>query len=334
MPIDALIQRALYISKTIGAKDDLRLARIIASYSAPLDFVGEMKALGISENAWLHAKQQRIDPKLVFAHPKLLAAHPDASMYYRGIATLSLKQVAQEACAVETWESKGTKAKVTLDRVRKVCRLYNSVTSSVLEARPNWELQDGQRNILATMGIRIDGSLRNLIGQNAERNIRNMIVSWLTSESNLSYKQTGKGGVEWLLGEEASVRMNFSSEPDVGFYRITARQAGEEWELVASIEIKGGTDPAGALERLGAIKKSFDNTPVRCKNFLVLGVVTDEMRRQMDQMRIDGSFLLSEVLQAGARRDEFLSEVFHHTLRLLDEPFRQKARLVVDRYDS
>ena len=332
MPIEALIQRALFISKTIGAKQDLRLARKIASYSTPLDFAGDLEALGITGHAWLHVRQLRIDPKMVFAHPNLLKDHPDASMYYRGIATLSLKQVAQEACNVDAWETKAPKARVTLDRARKVCHLYNRVTSSVLEALPNWELNDGHRNILATMGIRIDGSLRNLIGQNAERNIRSMVVNWLSSESNLSCKQTGRGDTEWLLGEDQSVRLNFSSEPDIGFYQRVTRNGTEDWELVASIEIKGGTDPAGALERLGAIKKSFDNTPVRCKNFLVLGVVTNEMRRQMDQMRIDGTFLLSEVLEAGDRQDEFLSEVFHHTLRLLDKPFRHSSRVLVDRF--
>ena len=30
---------------------------------------------------------------MVFAHPDLLQQHPDATLYYRGIATLSLKRV-------------------------------------------------------------------------------------------------------------------------------------------------------------------------------------------------------------------------------------------------
>ncbi len=96
MPTESLIQRALFISKTIGAKEDLRLARIIASYSGQLDFAGSRTELGITDYAWLHVRQLRVEPKMVFAHPDLLLAHPDASMYYRGIATLSLKQVLAE----------------------------------------------------------------------------------------------------------------------------------------------------------------------------------------------------------------------------------------------
>ena len=67
--------------------------------------------------------------------------------------------------------------------------------------------------------------------------------------------------------------MVFSSEPDVAFLR------GELLE--ATIEIKGGIDPAGALERLGAAEKSAQaaiGVNTRCKNFLVAGVITAEMR--------------------------------------------------------
>ena len=73
--------------------------------------------------------------------------------------------------------------------------------------------------------------------------------------------------------------MRYGSEPDIEFSRVV----NEESEVVATIEIKGGKDPAGALERLGAIQKSFEATPPNCVNILIAGVVTPEMRRALDQ---------------------------------------------------
>ena len=112
--------------------------------------------------------------------------------------------------------------------------------------------------------------------------------------------------------------MVYSSEPDIYFER---KEDNDSWEVVSTIEVKGGTDPAGALERLGAVKKSFDKTPTRAKNFLIVGVVTEEMRNQLDQMQIEKFFILFETLYLDAKWAEFINEVFYHTLRLLEMPY-------------
>ncbi len=243
-------------------------------------------------------------------------AHPETSLYYRGIATLSLKRVQHVAASVDTWEKRNAKAKVTPERAQKVAQLYNSVISSLLDSLTDWDLKDAQRNIIATMGISIDGSVRNLIGQNAEKNVHRLIVDWLAEESGIRCAKVRNAESCWLIGVEQDIRMEFSSEPDIGFYRRSDNVNPSTWQLIATIEIKGGTDPAGALERLGAIKKSFDTTPTQCKNFLVLGVVTDTMSAQMKEMHIERHFLLSQILTDSSARDDFLNEIFHHALEL------------------
>ena len=85
------------------------------------------------------------------------------------------------------------------------------------------------------------------------------------------------------------------------------------------IEIKGGKDPAGALERLGAVKKTFDEAPVDCKNFLVAGVVTTTMRERLEEMRIEDDFDIESLLHDDRAWARFLNEVFHHALRLTAE---------------
>lgn len=91
---------------------------------------------------------------------------------------------------------------------------------------------------------------------------------------------------------------------------------GEDWQIVATVEVKSGTDPAGALERLGAIQKSFEQTPPRTRNFAVLGVVTSEMRRRLDEMNVAKDFELYQILNDDKSWDDFIMEIFHHTLRI------------------
>ncbi len=107
--------------------------------------------------------------------------------------------------------------------------------------------------------------------------------------------------------------MVYGSEPDIKFESRT----GGDWHTIATVEIKSGTDPAGALERLGAIQKSFEQTPPRSRNFAVLGVVTPEMRRRLDEMNVARDFELYQILNVDRAWDDFVMELFHHTLRVV-----------------
>jgi hypothetical protein len=76
---------------------------------------------------------------------------------------------------------------------------------------------------------------------------------------------------------------------------------------------KGGTDPAGALERLGAIKKSFEQA--RRENPEVLTIlsvscITEEMgsRLTADQI-IDSIFNLTSIINDMDERQKFLERI-------------------------
>ncbi len=103
--------------------------------------------------------------------------------------------------------------------------------------------------------------------------------------------------------------MGYGSEPDIEFRR------GDR--LVATIEIKGGRDPAGALERLGAMIRSFAETPPGCVNFLVAGIVTPEMQTRLCAMGNVKVYMLDDIAQDGEQWDDFTNEVFHHALRVI-----------------
>ncbi len=87
---------------------------------------------------------------------------------------------------------------------------------------------------------------------------------------------------------------------------------------MATIEIKGGKDPAGALERLGAMQKSFEETPPGCVNMLIAGVITSEMKSRLENMGVSRVFLLDDLAHDGRDWIDFLNEVFHYTVRITD----------------
>ena len=309
MRLEEARQRALIISQRIRERSDLAARRIVENFGDPLEYENQLEDLAIATEAWLHVTNAGIEPKMVFAHPELLRAHPEISLHYRGMATLSLKRVQAMATQVKTWEEGTYRRQPTLERCRSVARTYNAVISVIITGTDGWTLENGYRNVLATIGITEDGSLRNVVGQEGEEAVKNRLSGWL--ELNDAITTRVEGAVTYL-GDD--LRMIYGSEPDISF-EIRAENAG--WQIIATIEVKSGTDPAGALERLGAMQRSFAATPVRSQNFAVLGVVTPEMRRRLNEMPVARDFSLYHLLNEGESWNEFVQEIFHHTLRII-----------------
>ena len=296
------------MARHIARREDVAIRDRIAHFKPKPRYA--KRKLCIAKDAWRKVTDAGVKPRLVFAHPDLLKAIPNASLYYRGIALLSRKRVQEIAGSVDTWERRPKRARVSKEKALKVSRLYNAVISAILLDSTDWTLEDGYRNILATVGITEDGAMRNIIGQEAEQAIKERLIDWLRDRQLVvDPAEPSPSASEWVL--EGGVRMSFGSEPDIAFHK-----AGK---LAVLIEIKGGKDPAGALERLGAVKKTFDETPADCKNFLVAGVVTPTMRERLKEMRFEGDFDIEQLLRDDLAWTRFLNEIFHHALRLTAE---------------
>lgn len=144
-----------------------------------------------------------------------------------------------------------------------------------------------------------------------------MILEWL-QKNNLTLETSS-----WEKYDEAKrlaqielkngVKIVFGSEPDVTFYVKN--------DLIALLKIEGGTDSAGALERYGAAKKSFEHSLEanrRCKNFYVVAIITPELDRRIADVRLmENYFNFIELLENPSKREEFFRELFHHTLRMI-----------------
>lgn len=299
-------RRSAVISERVRQRTDLELREIIEAFDEDLTFV-PLEQLAISEQALAHVAESGFDPKLVFAHPLLLSRHPRTSEYYRGIALLSRKRVSEIAASVDSWES-GARATVGEAQSVNVARLYNAVISSIIEGAIGWTLENGYRNIIANMGIGLDGTVRNLIARDAEQLVKGRITGWL--ERRQLIVQRNAEATQFTL--PGGYTMRYGSEPDIQF-QLTANN---ETALVATIEINGGKDAAGALERFGAVQKSFEETPPNCINILIAGIITPEMAQRLDTMGVARRYLLDDLIRDGEPWVDFLNEVFHHTVRI------------------
>jgi hypothetical protein len=162
----------------------------------------------------------------------------------------------------------------------------------------------------ATAGTTVDGSWRNQIGTEGERIVRTLFLKELLSHGEIA-KVTSRSGQEhdakdidadWLDENTAELSscitsngavVQFGSEPDIKLIDQDARTVG-------GVEIKAGIDPAGALERLGAMMKSFENIrseSSEAETILVAPCITDEVDTRLRSMKGVRTFIMTDVIQ-------------------------------------
>lgn len=227
--------------------------------------VGEDAFAYVSAHTQLHLIQ-------VFCHPRLLREHPKLLAYYRNIAALSQKGV-QYLVGIDVKrfeaDTNYTRA-LPEDQAYALARLCNEHISLIVDSSIFTLTGDELRGLLLiSTGAQIDGSWRNAIGEEAEMVVQRLLLTEARERGNLAalISRTGAGveqydptQVEEQLGKIERYRgimlahgasILFASDPDVSLLNPDGTTAGV-------IEVKGGADPAGALERYGAAKKSFE----------------------------------------------------------------------------
>lgn len=315
--------RSQDLTRTLQRRLDLRARQVVADLGSQYSFADSVESYLISRGAWEHVRNLGLNPASVFCHPDMLVEEPFASLYYRGMNGLSRKEVQEQVRSVDTWErepeARRRKPRVASEAAQQIAGLYNSFISSIIENTTDWTLENGYRTMIASIGISFDGSIRNTMGDLPEQRLRRLLLEYIFESGLLvtpEYTDVHSIPTNPERGRYNLVNhlvMVFSSEPDVAFYRNDS--------LEATVEIKGGIDPAAALERLGAAAESAQaaiEVNSRCKNFLVAGIITSEMRRRLDQSRLfEKDFLLVELLSNENLQSEFFDEIFNHTLRIV-----------------
>jgi hypothetical protein len=280
----------------------------------------DKKYWNITYNAWETIKKEKIDFIRVFAHPKILVEHPGLIRYYRNVAAIPLKGVQYLVFDVSGYEN-GKKDKIDYPNALTLAKLFNTHIASIIESTRRINYEDIKSLMFSSAGATIDGSWRNKIGEEAETMVKSYIIRLCIDGKLIDAmidRQNHPG--EFDQGEDyiadiylyKGVKLTnkktilFSNEPDIKFIDKTGKP-------IAAVEIKGGTDPAGALERLGAIKKSFEQARREnpdVKTILMVSCITPEMENRLkNDSIIDDIFNLTSIINDMAYREEFLAKI-------------------------
>ena len=200
-------------------------------------------ALGISQKSWDKVIHRGIKPIVVFAHPYVLHTVPRSVGYYRMLAMVSQKSMNRIGLATARYEETSITPNPTV--AQAIAHRLNALISSLIEN--DEEVDEREFGLWRGMaaGSQAQGSWQNTKGDTVEALIKTMLRRRLR-DRQLVVEETSSDS-RMMLKDGRIVAL--ADEPDIGVY------LGER--IVAAVEIKGGIDTAGVLERIGASIKSL-----------------------------------------------------------------------------
>lgn len=280
----------------------------------------------ISASAWDVLEKSNIDPMLVFVHPKVMQLNPSFLKYYRSVAMISQKglKALTGVSNIEKIEAGKVEAgKLPQKAINSIVCIINEILSLVVSLATDLGKNEIQGMMYATAGTNIDGSWRNSIGAEGERVIRTIILKEVLAHnevSSITDRQNKTTAIAELqkskvIEEIDSIKtvnlingysILFSSEPDISMFN-------DEGAIVGIIEIKAGLDPAGALERLGAMFKSFENTLAEYPDavtILVASCITDEVEARLGaSMSVRQKYITTEITSSENNQRKFANRM-------------------------
>ncbi len=313
---DLRVVKSISIVSALQKRTDKKALNIIKKYKGNLQWE-PLCELSIDPKIWEYiVTKQNYDPQLIFCHPEVILNNPSTILYYRGLCGLSLKAAKDYVGSIESLEEGNPKAQINIEKAKNISKTFNNFICLIINKLNGWTLENGERTLIATMGITLDGSNRARVGKKAEILIRRFILEWLIEKKLIEEPKITKKALKnipSLVILKDNIEMKFSSEPDISFSRNK--------ELLAVVEIKGGIDPAGALERYGAATKSFEHSikvSTQCKNFYLCAAITPELKRRVKETRlVEKIFDIIEIIENQKERELLFKELFHHTLRIV-----------------
>lgn len=290
---------------------------------------------GISENAWVEIASKGITPLSIFCHPRIVSHHPRLIRYYRSVALLPQKGMQSISSVSSIKDIEDGKKNVPQGKISNIVTTLNELVSSIITLNPDIDSKKILGMMYATAGTTIDGSWRNQIGTEGERVVRSILVKSLFENDEIRAIVNKKdnsfvvdewqekyGDVVSAVTEIKTIIANngssilFSSEPDITFMDASGKING-------AVEIKAGIDPAGALERLGAMFKSFDNilsvTP-KAHTILVATCLTEEVSARLRESNtVRNIFITTDVINNKSGRGIKFSNSCRAIMGLVDK---------------
>ena len=310
---------------------DNRVKKAAARLKNDLDW-DDYSSLGISKEAWEIAKKNNISPARLFVHPTFLRTYPSLVKYYRCLAMIPQKGLMKLVGISDIRGIEENKKDIPEARISPTVLKLNEFISSVLSINGWYKDECLKAMVYSTAGTTIDGSWRNKIGEEGERVVKEILVKALLKNDEVSYfilKNDDKiksKDFEKLdkIDELRSIFLKnsysivFRSEPDG---TILSPSGG----VTGGIEVKAGIDPAAALERLGAMFKSFDNikqTYPKAQTVLVASCLTKEVEARIRESQVvNFTFMLTDItLSKRSAEAKFVNKI-REMCDLIDKRF-------------
>lgn len=303
----------------------LKVKKFVDAEGAKLDW-SKREDWNIDKNAWAMIGEIGISPAMVFVHPKVLRLNPSFLKFYRSVAMLPQKGLStiSKVSNIDAIEKGNVDSnKIKAESIATLARTINEVISVVISVSRDLDEKKLEGMMYATAGTNIDGSWRNQIGAEGERVIRTIIMNGLLKykevtsfidKSNNTVEINSKSAMKFIQNVDLVKSINlsngysiyFSSEPDITMYN-------PQGDIVGVIEIKAGLDPAGALERLGAMFKSFENTLAEYPDavtILVASCITKEVDNRLNaSMVVRQKYITTDITSNDKERRKFVNRL-------------------------
>lgn len=207
------------------------------------DLSWDHASLGISMRAWDRVIHRGIKPVKVFAHPDVLRQIPRAVSYYRMLAMVSQKSMSGVRLPIASYES--GRRLPDLPVAQQIAMHLNPIISRLIEGDERLDEREFDLWRGMAAGAQAQGSWVNAKGDEVQETI-----SGLVQKRPLDKGYVREDNLDWTSVDLTDGRrVVFGDDPDIAIYK------GDR--IRSAVEIKGGIDPAGVLERLGAALKSL-----------------------------------------------------------------------------
>jgi len=270
-------------------------AKIEKTKGETLDW--DLSQLGITKQAWDKIIHRGIKPAIVFAHPFVSKSVSGSVGYYRMLAMVSQKSMNRVRLSITRYEA--SKDKPDDATALGIAKHLNQIISRLVEfdEKINAHEFDLWRGMAA--GSQAQGSWQNTKGNRVEVIVKGILQRRLREKALVTDEKEDASKMQLKDGRV----FIFADEPDVAIYQNN--------KILAAVEIKGGIDTAGVLERVGAAIKSLrrarEENPRSTTILILQGVsITQRAKHDLEINReaVNHWFSIEDVLESESKREE------------------------------